>query len=87
MYPYNHSWMFDGGAGMLFGGLWMILMLALPLLLVAVLLKYLFTKPHGKGSPDKEPAQAPLDVLKEAYARGAISREEFLEKRDDILEK
>lgn len=32
--PYNHSWMFDGGVGMLLGGLWMILFLLVPLLLL-----------------------------------------------------
>jgi putative membrane protein len=86
--PYNHGWMFDGGIGMLFGGLWMILILIAPLLLLAVLLKYLFTKSRGNGGRPGEPTrQTPLDVLKEAYARGEISREEFLQKRDDILEK
>ncbi len=85
--PYGHGWMFDGGAGMLFGGLWMILFLAVPLLLVAVLLKYLFTKPRENGGRETAPApQTPLDVLKAAYARGEISREEFIQKRDDILE-
>ena len=86
--PYNHGWMFDGGVGMLFGGLWMILLLVVPLLLLAVLLKYLFTKPRGSGDQQGAPEmQTPLDVLKTAYARGEISREEYLQKRDDILEK
>lgn len=86
--PYNHGWMFDGGFGMLFGGLWMILLLVVPLVLLAVLLKYLFSKPRRNGGVQDEPARpTPLDVLKEAYARGEISREEFLQKRDDLLEK
>lgn len=86
--PYNHGWMFDGGIGMLFGGLWMIVLLALPLVLLAVLLKYLFSKSRRSGGGQDEPARpAPLDVLKDAYARGEISRDEFLQKRGDILEK
>jgi putative membrane protein len=86
--PYNHGWMFDGGFGMLFGGLWMILVLLIPLLLLAALLRYLFTKSRGDGGRESAPArQTPLDVLKEVYARGEISREEFLQKRDDLLEK
>jgi putative membrane protein len=86
--PYHHGWMFDGGIGMLFGGIWMILLLAVPLLLLAVLVKYLFTKPRVNADRPGEPArQTPLDVLKETYARGEISRDEFLQKRDDILEK
>jgi putative membrane protein len=86
--PYNHGWMFDGGIGMLFGGLWMILILAIPILLLAALLRYLFTKSRGDGGRESGPSrQTPLDVLKEVYARGEISREEFLQKRDDLLEK
>ncbi|MDT3706532.1 MAG: SHOCT domain-containing protein [Thiobacillus sp.] len=86
--PYNHGWMFDGGMGMLFGGLWMILFLLIPLALLAVLLKYLFTRTRRNGSRPGEPARTtPLDVLKETYARGEISRDEFLQKRDDLLEK
>lgn len=93
--PYNHGWMFEGGVGMLLGGIWMILLWAIPLLLLAALLKYLFSRHGGrKGPPETliepqiEPYRpTPLDVLKEAYARGEINRGEFLQKRDDILEK
>ncbi len=86
--PYNHGWMFDGGMGMLFGGLWMVLFLVISIALLAVLLKYLFSKSRGDGGRQPEPArQTPLEVLKASYARGEISREEFLQKRDDILEK
>jgi putative membrane protein len=85
---YNHGWMSDGGVGMLFGALWMILFLVVPLLLLAVLLKYLFTKSRGSEDRQGEPAmQTPLDVLKAAYARGEINREEYLQKRDDLLDK
>lgn len=86
--PYNHGWMFDGGVGMLFGGSWIILFLVVPLLLLAALLKYLFTKPRGGGDREGKPEiQTPLDALKTAYARGEISREEYLQKRNDLLEK
>lgn len=88
--PYNHGWMFDGGgAGMLFGVLWMVLFLVIAIALLAALLKYLLGKSRGGqvAAPDEPPLQTPLDVLKAAYARGEIGREEFLQKRDDILEK
>jgi putative membrane protein len=85
--PYNHGWMFDGGFGMLFGGLWMVLIWGIPFLLIVALLKYLFVKPRDTldhaGEPDRKP---PLDILKEAYARGEVNREEYLQKRDDLLE-
>jgi putative membrane protein len=103
--PLNHGWTFDGGVGMLLGVVWMILVWALPLLLLAALLKYLFTRRRDSGSkgmpetliepalpiaPDQPIApdtRTPLDILKAAYARGELSRGEFLQKRDDILEK
>lgn len=86
--PYNHGWMFDGGIGMLFGGLWMILIWGIPFLLIVALLKYLFVKPRNNADLEGTPEKImPLDILKEAYARGEISREEYLQKRDDLLEK
>ena len=86
--PYNHGWMFDGGIGMLFGALWMILFWGIPFLLIIALLKYLFAKPREKDLREapSEP-KTPLDILKETYARGEISRDEYLQKRDDLLEK
>ena len=86
--PFNHGWMFDGGFGMLFGILWMALFLGIPFLLIIALLKYLFARPGSKDSREAPPGQkAPLDILKESYARGEISRDEYLQKRDDLLEK
>lgn len=87
MYGPDHSWMFGGG-GMVLGSLWMVLILGIPLLLLFALLKYLFAKPTRDGSQeDSRKKQTPLDILKETYARGTISREEYLLRRDDLLEK
>ena len=47
--PYTHGWMFDDGFGMLFGGVWMLLMWGIPLLVVIALLKYLFFRPREIG--------------------------------------
>ena len=86
--PYGHAWMFDGMDGMLFGGLWMVLVWAVPLLMIIALLKHLLGKPSGKGEPEAGPEQETLlDILKQAYARGEISRDEYLQKRQDLLEK
>jgi putative membrane protein len=80
--------MFDGGLGMLFGAVWMILVLGIPFLLIVALLKYLFVKPRDKDVVEARPEQkSPLDILKEAYARGEIGRDEYLQKRDDLQEK
>ena len=86
--PFNHGWMFDGGFGILFGVMWMILVMGIPFLLIVALLKYLFAKPRGKNATEARPEpKIPLDILKEAYARGEIGREEYLQKRGDLLEK
>lgn len=86
--PFNHGWMFEGGVGMLFGAFWMILMWGIPFLLIIALLKYLFAKPRGTDEREARPEQkTPLDILKESYARGEIGRDEYLQKRDDLLEK
>ena len=85
--PYEHAWMFGGGAGLMFGGLWMLLMWGIPLLVIVALLKYLLGKPHADRSADAPTRKTALDILKEAYARGDISREEYLQKRDDLVDK
>ncbi len=81
--PYDHGWMFGGG--MLFGGLGMILVWAIPILLVLALLKYLL----GRARQERQAGQLPeretsLDILQKLYARGEITREEYLQKRDDL---
>ncbi len=86
--PYSHGWMFDGWGGMLLGSVWMILVWVIPILLIVALLKYLFARPRGTGGRAGEPEQkTPLDILKEAYARGEIDRDTYRLKRDDLLEK
>lgn len=83
--PYDHGWMFGGG--MLFGGLGMILVWAIPILLVLALLKFLL----GQGRKDRQTGlserDTPLEILQKAYARGDITREEYLRKKDDLLGK
>lgn len=76
MYGYDHgAWMFGGWLGMLL--IWL-----MPIILVLVAIKYLAT-----GSRSGRKSKTPLEILEEAYARGEISREEFLQKRDDLAKK
>jgi putative membrane protein len=83
---HDHNWMFGGG--MFLSWIWMGMLLIIPLLVIFSLLKFIFRKnledPTGK---EKTEIQTPIDILKTIYARGEISREEFLQKRNDILEK
>jgi putative membrane protein len=86
MYGWDHgSWMFGDGAGwMIFGWLWMALIGLVPILLAFALFKYLFSSPKP-GTPSQEaPRRAALDILDEAYARGDLTREVYLQKRADL---
>lgn len=76
-------WMFGWGMGltMLFGWL-------LPLAAVALIIWLLVGR--GRGDPRLGPTigqareDTALQTLRERYARGEISREEFLQARDDL---
>jgi len=70
-----------GGWGMGWGGPFMILFWILVIVGVVVLVKWLVDQSSAsKGSRDK----APLDILRERYARGEINREEYEQKRRDL---
>lgn len=84
--------MMDYGMGWGFGGLTMIVFWLVPLILLLVGIKYLSSSGgpvSGKSLPPSEPpvAKSALSVLEERYAKGEIDRDEFLQKRADILEK
>jgi len=83
---YDHHWM--SGSGIFLAWIWMGMLILIPLLVLLSLLKFLFGKRTADTSK-KETAEieTPLDIIKNSYARGEISREEFLQKRDDLLEK
>ena len=73
---------------MLIGWIWMGMLFFIPLFVIFYLLKLLFSKNMGDRSKKEiSDIPTPLDILKGSYARGEISQEEFLQKRNDILEK
>ena len=85
---YGMGW---GGMGWGLGWFGMILVWIIPLILVVVGIKYLMSdggsgRGHSGGG-DQSPQSRALAVLEERYARGEIGRDEFLQKRDDILGK
>ena len=90
MYGWDHGgWMFgEGGGWMIFGWLWMAFMWLIPVLLLFALAKYLFSGPKsGTTSVKDETRWIALDILDETYARGEITREEYLQKREDLNKK
>lgn len=88
MMDYGMGW---GGMGWGLGWLGMVLVWVVPLILIFVGFKYLFSEGgFGSGhaaSRHQPQAKSALAVLEERYAKGEIGREEFLQKRGDLLEK
>ena len=71
-----------GGWGMGFGWIFMILFWALVILGILALARWLFS-PGGSGGSGGS-GRAPLDILKERYARGEINREQYEQMRRDL---
>lgn len=89
MYGWDHGgWMFGNGGGwMIFGWFWMVLIGLVPILLLFALAKYLFSNRESSTRPKEETRRAALDILDEAYARGDLAREAYLQKREDLNKK
>ena len=87
-----HMW--NGGPWMFFGPMMMLIVIAVIVVMVVLLVRWLGGSGlgHGHGlrhdhSHGHDPvhhhraAQAPLDILKERFARGEIDTEEYQERR------
>ncbi len=80
---YGHGMMGEGWGwtGMIFGPVMMLAVLAIIVVAVVLIVRWL-----GGGYPSpqtgrRSPENAALDILKERFARGEIDKEEFEEKR------
>ncbi len=70
-----YGWHWMGWFGMLI--FWLLI-----ILLVLGALKYLRSGETNRGTAER--GKTAMDFLEEAYAKGEISRDEFLQKRDDL---
>lgn len=79
-YPYGPHMMGWGGGwlSMVFGSLFMILVLAAVIAVGALFVRWVSGPWHGALPP---PGRTALDILKERYARGEIEKDEFDERR------
>ena len=75
-------WGNEGGYGMFFGPLFMILILAATIAAIVFLVRWLSGAQQGFGPASlTPPVQTPLDILKERYAKDEINKDEFEERR------
>ncbi|MBD3609155.1 MAG: SHOCT domain-containing protein [Gammaproteobacteria bacterium] len=72
-----------GAWGSGFGGIFMILIWILIILGMVALVKWLSS---GSGISSQQSSKTALEILQERYARGEIEREEFEQKKRDLLE-
>jgi len=80
-YVYGPHMMWWGGGwyGMLFGPIFMVLVLAALIALTILLVRWLGGL--GPGAMPPSPNQTPIDILKERFARGEIDKDEYEERR------
>ncbi len=75
------GWGYYGGWGSWLGPLFMLIFTVLVVIGLVLLIRYLVGqgRPAGGGG-----GRQPMDILKERYARGEITREQYERMRDDL---
>jgi putative membrane protein len=85
--PWMHGFGFGWG-GMIFGGLLMLLFWGVVIALIVFVVRALSRPGSGQATPSAgAPGQArdqALEILRERYARGEISKDEFNSMRQDL---
>jgi len=84
---------YNMGSGMMgewgmgwFGGIFMIIFWIFIIVGVVFLVKWLAQSPRGHSSPGRtDTSPKAFDILKERYARGEINKQEFEEKKKDLI--
>ncbi|HEY7709632.1 MAG TPA: SHOCT domain-containing protein [Candidatus Entotheonella sp.] len=81
--------MMDYGMGWGWAWLGMLLFWLVPIVVLLAAIKYLFfSGPRGEPeSRRRDNRGSALEILEERYAKGEMNRQEFLERRDDLLRK
>lgn len=75
--------LYDGfGWWVVFGGIWSLLFWVAMILLVVWAVKKIMERPEKDRQKEKE--DAALKILKERYAKGEISKEEYTQIKEDI---
>ena len=85
-FPGPHGYWRDdywGMGHMMVGGFGMVLFVVLTVVLVILLIRWLGGT-HVPAPPPQQQKRA-IDILEERFARGEIDREEFIQKKNDLL--
>jgi putative membrane protein len=78
----GHMMWWDGrGYGMVFGPLFMILVLALVIAVAVLVVRWVGGPQQGASAPSASSGRTALDILKERFARGEIDKSEFEDRR------
>jgi putative membrane protein len=80
MGPGTYGW----GMGW-FGGIFMIVFWILIVIGLVFLIKWLIQSTKGDSASTRSSSSSALEILKERYARGEINKQEFEEKKRDLL--
>jgi putative membrane protein len=81
-YNYGPGMMWGWGwSAMIFGPLFMLLVLAVGVAVIVLLVRWLGAPWHSAPPYHTSSGRTALDILKERYARGEIDKEEFEERR------
>ncbi|MBO3842778.1 MAG: SHOCT domain-containing protein [Candidatus Brockarchaeota archaeon] len=77
---YTHGMMYMMGYGW-----WFMLLIPIAfLVLIAIGAYYLITELSRRSSSGTERVERPLEILKERYAKGEITREQYLKMKEDL---
>jgi putative membrane protein len=80
----NHPHMWSGGLSMIFGPLMMIVFIGAIVIVVVLLIRWFSGAPIGPTAAITR--NAPVDILKERFARGEIDQKEFEERKKLLSE-
>ena len=69
------------GFGWIFGVIFWVLLICI---VVGLIRWYVSINNKGNSSDEEDTSEKPLDILKERYAKGEITKKEFLEMKKDI---
>jgi len=85
-YQYGPHMMWGGGYGWFIGPIMWLLFIAIAVVVVVLLVRWLGVSGGAPGGSAGAPGKTALDILKERFAKGEIDKKEFEERRKVLEE-